>query len=90
MPNRQMPALAMAIERTLDARASIGCTLPYSLLSATGKILCDESTKTHMPCTIRAMSGRLEAVNQSCILAGSAYDQVRASGPRACTTEARI
>ena len=53
-------------------------------------LLCDESTKTHMPCTIRAMSGRLEAVNQSCILAGPAYYQVRASGPRACTTGARI
>ena len=37
-------------------------------LNATGKILCDESAKTHVACTIRAMSGRLEAVNQSCIL----------------------
>jgi hypothetical protein len=90
VPNRRMPALAMAIERTLDARASVGCTPALPALNATGKILCDESTKTHVACTIRAMSGRLEAVNQSCILAGSAYYQVRASGARACTTEARI
>jgi hypothetical protein len=57
-----MPASAMAIERTLDARASIGCTLPYPLLSATGKILCDESTKTprcvHESRHVRAFGGR--------------------------------
>ena len=56
-----MPASAMAIERTLDARASIGCTLPYPLLSATGKILCDESTKTprcvHESRHVRAFGG---------------------------------